>query len=295
MIRAAVALATALLALASVAPPTAAAPVCPGVTSMKEMNIIVPAYFYPDATGANATRWDRVLADAAIAKRKGFRLAVIIDPPVNGDFTSVEQPYATIVDRLAAADVLVLGYVHTLDGTRPKAAVQKNIAAYRAIYPKVRGIFVDNAKIDSAHFDYYLALRRAAIREFGGSVFMVGNAAGVPVLAPRFREVFDLTLVYENAGSALSGFVQQDAVKTASPTEIGYVVHSIDQIQAPDEQTRACRILTSLRYANPAKRNAAWWYLTTDADGAPYDSLGNGHDAFLQATCSANTFNPCGK
>lgn len=256
------------------------------------MNVIVPAYIYPSTQEPFATYWNKILADAARARQVGFRLIVVVNPS-NGVFTSADPNFTTIIDQLDAAGASVVGYVYSSYGTRSGATVRGNIAAYRTHYPKVKGIFVDEAQMDSAHYGYYAGLRTTVNQQFGGGAFMIGNAPGSQLVYSRYREAFDLTIAYENVGGALAGFVQQSMVRYASPMQIGYIVNAVDQIAASDAQVRACGILKSLRYTSTATRNAGWWYLTTDSGANAYDTLGAEHEAFMQATCWANSLKAC--
>ncbi len=276
----------------SAAAPAWAAPVCSEITTRREMNVVIPAYIYPSTQEPNASYWNKILADAVRAGKVGFRLAVVVNPS-SGDFTTEDPNYTAIIDRLDAAGALVIGYVYSSYGTRPVTTVRTNIEAYRAIYPKVKGIFIDEAQMDSSHFGYYWALRRTVNQNFGGGAFVIGNAPGSQLSHTRYRELFDLTIAYENVGGALASFVQQDIVRYASPSQIGYIVNAVDQISSTSAQTRACGILKSLRYAPTSTRNAGWWYLTTDSGANAYDTLGTEHEAFMQATCWATNLHAC--
>jgi len=272
--------------------PAAAASTCPTITTIREMNILFPAYKYPGTEPPYSTFWDRVVQDATIAKAVGFKLIVIVNPN-NGDFTAIDPNYAAVVDRLEAAGAMIVGYVYSSNGSRPIADIKANIAAYKTFYPKVDGIFIDETRTDSAHFGYYRALRRAAIQAFGGTAFVIGNAPGDRLASDRFREVFDLTVAYEDVGGNLSSFVQQPPVASASPAQIAYIVNTINQIPAADQQARACAVGKSLRYSAPSDRNAGYWFLTTDTGLNAYGGLGNAHNAFMQATCWINSLQPC--
>ena len=272
--------------------PTIAAPICPEITTRREMNVIIPAYIYPSASEPYATYWNRILQDAAIAKSVGFKLVVIVNPS-NGDFTSEVPEYTAIIDRLDAAGVKIIGYVYSYYGTRPITEIKTNIAAYKSIYPKVSGIFIDHAQIDNSHFNYYDDLHRTTLQQFGSEALVVGNAPGQQLASTRHREIFDITVAFEDIGGHLGTFTQQGMVRYASPAQIGYIVNAVNQVSATDSQARACGVLKSLRYNAVSTRNAGYWYLTTDKGDNAYDTLGSAHDAFMQATCWANSLKAC--
>ena len=288
----AAALSTLLVVASTLLSPAVAAPVCPDITSKRELNILLPAYIYPSDSAPYATMWAKILADAAIAKKAGFKLVVIVNPS-SGVFTTVDPQYTKIIDKLDAAGAMVVGYVYSNWGKRPLGEITTNIAAYRSLYPKVRGIFVDEAQMDTAHYAYYSALRRAAIQKFGSTALVVGNAPGSQLAEARYREAFDVTVAYEDVGGHLAGFVQQPMVQYAAPRDIAYIVNAAGQISATSQLERACAVVKSVRYSVAATRNGGWWFLTTDSGANAYDTLGSEHGAFMQATCWANTLQPC--
>ena len=287
-----IALATLIAAATISAGSALAAPVCPGITEKRELNILLPAYIYPSDSAPYATMWAKILADAAIAKKSGFKLVVVVNP-ASGVFTTVDPQYTKIIDKLDAAGAMVVGYVYSNWGKRPFGEIATNIAAYRSLYPKVRGIFVDEAQMDTAHYTYYSALRRAAIQQFGGSALVVGNAPGSQLAETRHREAFDVTVAYEDVGGHLAGFVQQTMVRYAAPRDIAYIVNAAGQISATSQLERACAVAKSIRHSPASTRNAGWWFLTTDSGANAYDTLGSEHGAFMQATCWVNTLQPC--
>ena len=281
--------------------PAEAAGVCPKIDVRRELNLLLPAYIYPSESEPFASLWTRILADVAIARKVGFKVVVIVNPE-NGEFRATNADYTRIIDRLDAAGASVIGYVHSSYGHRSAAGIVADIERYGRFYPKVRGIFVDEAQLDLLHVDYHMTLRRAAIRAFGGTAFVVANSPGVQLSDPRHREIFDLTVAYEDIESHLAGFAQQRMVKDAEPNRIAYIVNAIDKTRSDaQQQAAACEIARSLRLSARDRRNAGYWFLTTDRGDVPgsitdnnaYDTLGTAHEAFLQATCWINSLRPC--
>ena len=281
--------------------PVEAAAVCPKIDVRRELNILIPAYIYPSVAEPYASLWNRILADVAIARKVGFKIVVVVNPD-NGEFHGANADYTRIIDRLDAAGASVIGYVHSGFGRRPVRGIVADIEHYGSFYPKVRGVFVDEAQLDLFHIDDYTTLRRAAIRAFGGTAFVVANAPGVQLTDPRHREIFDLTIAFEDIESHLAGFTQQRVVKDAEPNRIAYIVNAVAENRtAAQQQVAACEIARSLRASPRDRRNAGYWVLTTDrgdhpasdTDNNAYDTLGTAHDAFLQATCWINSLQPC--
>jgi len=106
---------------------------------MAGMDLLVPAYIYPEAGG----EWDR-LAEAATK----VPVMAIMNPnsgpgsPLDAYYTHTVADYNTAIDKLHVSGGKAIGYVASNYGLRSLDAVKADINAYRDRF-RVDGIFVD--------------------------------------------------------------------------------------------------------------------------------------------------------
>src|SRR6185437_2946742 len=72
----------------------------------------------------------------------------------NGVGSAPLAHFKTLVDRAQAAGITVLGYSSTLNGQRPAAEVEAEVAKYKAWYG-VNGIFLDLTRGTASELSYY--------------------------------------------------------------------------------------------------------------------------------------------
>jgi hypothetical protein len=105
----------------------------------QKMGLLIPLYIYPANVHTNAD-YNRVME----LKRQYSEVPFwVIVNPASGPGTEVDANYAKAIDRLVGAGCVVLGYVPTSYGKIPAKDVQRDLEAWRRMYPRVHGIFYD--------------------------------------------------------------------------------------------------------------------------------------------------------
>ncbi|MDA4118595.1 MAG: spherulation-specific family 4 protein [Thaumarchaeota archaeon] len=125
--------------------------------------VMVPLYSYPGSD------WN-VVIKAKLAHPTVPMVAII--NPYNGPGSSYDPNYASGVDNLRAAGVVVLGYDRTSYGARSTADGIADINAYKSWYA-VNGIFFDEMANVPGYEGYYSSLNSYA--KSVGFAFTVGN------------------------------------------------------------------------------------------------------------------------
>jgi hypothetical protein len=222
----------------------------------------VPAYVYPGQPPLAALR--------AVSPAPG----VVILNPANGD-GPFDAQWQAVADRLRARGIMVLGYVHTDEGSRPfadaTASIDNYLAASSAGRPHVSGIFLDELPSSCSFVPYYASLRQY-IRHADPAAFVAANP-GAPVsscyLRPR-GQVAQAFVTYEHdAATYLSGYrgnvVWPDGRITGGWTfpaaQFWHLVYAASSSQMP-------RIV-----ALAAARHAACAYVTNGDLPNPWNSV----------------------
>lgn len=105
----------------------------------QKMGLLIPLYIYPANIHTNAD-YNRVME----LKRQYSEVPFwVIVNPASGPGTEVDANYTKAIDRLVGAGCVVLGYVPTSYGKIPANDVQRDLDAWRRMYPRVHGIFYD--------------------------------------------------------------------------------------------------------------------------------------------------------
>jgi hypothetical protein len=163
------------------APAPAPAPATPAGT-------IIPLYSYPHP-GA----WDKVIA----AKKAYPQVPIMaVVNPNTGPGAAANSSYMTEIAKLINAGIKVIGYVPTQYATRTPAEVQADIKQWRALYPNVTGIFLDEMHNQAGYESYYKNLTTYARGK--GFDMIMGNPGADS--APSYVGTVDLMFIYENAG-----------------------------------------------------------------------------------------------
>lgn len=174
------------LAVNGATTPSTPAP-APAPTSTP-VGTIIPLYVYP-RPGA----WDAVIA-AKKAYPKVPIMAVV--NPNTGPGTAANSAYMTEIAKLVSAGIKVIGYVPTWYATRPAADVNADIKQWRALYPNVTGIFLDEMHNKVGGESYYK--NATAYAKSKGFDMTMGNPGADA--APSYIGTVDLMFIYENVG-----------------------------------------------------------------------------------------------
>lgn len=128
-------------------------------TSSEPIKLLVPLYIYPGST------WTQV----ANAAKAGVQTIAIINPNSGPISSGPDSSYTSYMAQLAAAGVVMVGYVHTSYGARSISDVSADIATYANLYPGLSGIFIDEAAASSAELSYYTQVYNAITSHSGYS------------------------------------------------------------------------------------------------------------------------------
>jgi len=219
-------------------PPPATPPSTAGAT-------LVPLYTPPGDPS-----WTTIVA--AKQAHPTVRVLAVVNP-ANGPGQGLDAAYSAGISRLAGAGVEVLGYVATGYTARSEAAVDADIANWKAWYPQIHGIFFDeqsNRAGDEAHYQHLVQFAHDK-----GLPFTVGNPG--QDTSESFVGVFDMMLIYENKGlpavTALEGWHTKYA-----PSNFGVIPYG-----------------TSLdaNYVRMARQHVGYVYLNNDTLPNPWDTL----------------------
>jgi len=154
---------------------------------------IIPLYEWPTDIAGNVTPpWNA----AATAHRDWPTVAVI--PVVNnqnGPGPAPDPSWTKGIDVLVGGGCKVAGYVYTQYGQRPLAAVEADISNWRAWYPQVTALFVDQMSNTAGNESYYSAV--TAFAKSRGFDFVIGNP-GASTVASYIGTV-DTMVVSESA------------------------------------------------------------------------------------------------
>lgn len=107
--------------------------------SQQRSGIIVPMYVYPANIHRNA-EYNRLIE---IKRRYEIVPIWVIVNPASGPGKEVDANYTKAIDRLKGAGCVVLGYVSTRYGERPKSDVERDVDRWETMYPATQGIFFD--------------------------------------------------------------------------------------------------------------------------------------------------------
>lgn len=239
--------------------------------------IAVPAY-WAAGTPAGATAFDRLVAAAPALG------AVVVNGPASGPAEPFDPALATVIGRLRAGGVEVLGYVDTgyLGGTgavttrhhpgstesgdwRIQAGVDARtwLDGYRRY--GLSGVFLDRTPAGRGADDTYLRAYRDlvdAVRR-GGPATVVINP-GVPP-DERYTEVADVIVVVEDSYAAYRHWRPPSWIGRHPPSRFWHLVHGA---------ATARRMRTAVELAR--RRNAGHLYVTdavVDESGGPWNTL----------------------
>lgn len=198
----------------------ASAPVAAGLVGATGVNgTIIPLY-----TDPSDASWTTV----ALAKQAHPTVPVIaIVNPNNGPGGALDASYSVGINKLTAAGVKVIGYVHTLYGARASSELQAEMDQWHAWYPGVTGIFFDEMANAPGHESYYSAL--TAYAKGHGADFTVGNPG--TDTAQSYIGTEDVLLIYESAGvpgmTAMTGWHSSFA-----RTNFGVIPYRVSSLDA---------------------------------------------------------------
>jgi len=153
---------------------------------------IIPLYSWPtDASGDVTPAW------RAVARAHQDFPAVAVIPIVNnqnGPGPARDPSWTRGIDLLVAGGCKVAAYVYTEYGQRPLAAVEDDIARWRAWYPSVTALFLDQMSNTAGQEAWYSAV--SAYARAQGFDFVIGNP-GASTL-PSYVGTVDTLIIHES-------------------------------------------------------------------------------------------------
>jgi len=227
------------------------------VASAERTGCLVPLYAYPtDPSFAQLI--------AHKARHPELPILAVVNPGTTGAGPRRDAVFAEAIRALSRAGIEVAGYVSLGYGAREAADSEREVDHYRAWYPEVHSIFFDELSTDEAEHDLHVALTEYAHAQ--GMARTLGNPGTEP--SPRSAEVFDVLVVYENAGvPALASLPHiGGSGRAAQGALLAYDVASLDA-----------------SYVRDAARQVAYLYVTDDQLDNPYDRLPAYFEALLDA------------
>ncbi len=216
---------------------------------------LVPLYTYPSDAA-----WNRLAA--AARAHPSVRVVAVINPN-SGPTATADPAYTSGIAALQSAGITVVAYVPTGYGARAESAVDADADLYRSEYPTLDGIFFDEAAIyETGHESLYAAeAAHARARGFG---FLVANPGTAPL--PAYVSLFDVSLVYESAGTPTRASLDRFAPTRTHCGIIPYAVATLDPA-----------------YVASVRPDVQWVYVTDDDLPNPWDSLPPYFEALMTA------------
>jgi hypothetical protein len=153
------------------------------------LTAIVPAYFYPTATGSD---WDKI----GVGLDAGAKIVTIMNPE-NGPGFVYDPNYGAAVNKLRGKGGKVIGYVPTTFGVRPLSEVKNDIDLYVSRYG-IDGIFLDETFNDGTITTllYYQELY-FYIKNLNSNYLVVGNVGTDATSLYLWWPVLDVLITYE--------------------------------------------------------------------------------------------------
>lgn len=179
-------------------------------TSSEPLKILVPLYSYPGSD------WDNV-ASAASA---GAQIIAIINPSSGPIASGPDSTWTTYMNKLTAAGVEMVGYVHTSYGARASSDVTGDVDVYASKYPGLKGIFLDEVSADASEISYYQTVYShiSGISGYSNTILNPGTQPDEGYLA-----VSTSIVIFESPASSLSSnFASWVTCASSSSAKSGY-------------------------------------------------------------------------
>lgn len=239
------------------------------------LELLVPAYFYPEAKGL--TYWNTLAAAASKAP-----ITAIVNPD-SGPGTSVDPNYVAVVDHARAAGVKVIGYVHTSYGTRPLNDVVTDINRYLGFYA-IDGIFIDEMADDgsAASVNYYLAIYQYIKGLNPGFRVIMNPGTTAPELYVSLP-LADALVTFESGPRPYRRLQTPAWVHNYANDRFGHLVHDVGTLD------------TAIGFVTLAQqRNAGLIYVTNDKGASnPWNSLPAYWSGLVSEVCRRNGASNC--
>lgn len=223
-------------------------------TTAVAVNVLVPAYFYPE--GAGIGYWNALGAAASKVP-----LVAIMNPD-NGPGTAVDSSYTNVLGSFLTAGGRAIGYVYTGYGTRSLAVVKVDVDKWRTFYPGIEGIFVDEMAndISTSNLTYYGNLY-AYIRSNQPNALVVGNPGTQTLEAYLTQPAADVLVTFEH-DTGYPSYVPDAWTTNHGASNFCHLTYAV---------TNAATMTNYLQLA--VVRNIGWVFVQSDVLPNPWDTL----------------------
>lgn len=241
--------------------------------AQQRCGVLVPMYVYPADIHTNAA-YNRLIA----IKREFESVPIwVIVNPASGPGSQIDQNYVKAIDRLIGAGCVVLGYVSTSYGSRDADAVERDIDAWREMYPRVQGIFFDEMIYeDTAEGATYQTGLNAFARDSGYWPTVANPGADTP---ERYFEVDAADVIVTHEGDAWPSEARLHGDYFGGYADYPPFSRALLLYSQAEFDADALRM---------ARRYVRWVYITEDEYRAGDPTAGNPWDtlsAHLEAIC----------
>jgi hypothetical protein len=247
---------------ATKAPTSKAATSAPSTGCSSPIKLMVPLYTYPGAT------WDTVAAGAKTVK------TVAIINPNSGPGNGPDSSYNTYMNKLNAAGVDMIGYVHTSYGARSIADVKADIDVYASQFPLLKGIFLDEAGATASVLSYYQQLYNY-IMGMPGWKYDVINPGAVP------------TSGYSSAATQIVSFEDVSSKFSASANPSGASCSNKDLYAVITYGASSSGMQSAIATAR-SKGYYGWVYVTDGSGASTYNTLASYYPSMVSYIASTN-------
>jgi hypothetical protein len=227
-----------------------------------QMQLWVPAYFYP--SGAGLADWDRLIAAARSVP------IVVTFNPASGPGDRVDPRQARIVQRARKAGIRVIAYVGTNYARKPLPRVKEEIATYLRFYPEIQGVHVDEQASDAAELPYYRELYKY-VNQRAPNALILNNPGTRCASEYVSQRVCDKVCLFEHH-QGFEEFRPPAWASRFSPDRFCVVVYQVDTerrikqyIHDAARMGMGCVYITDDGGANPYDRLPSYWETEVEA------------------------------
>lgn len=186
-----------------------------GTANATDVELLVPAYFYP---GTHTAEWTQ-LTDTAARQP----LSVIINPD-NGAGSAIDASHSAAINALRAAGGKVYAYVGTDWAARSFSGLTQEIDRYLDWYA-LDGFFVDEVSEYAADLGYFTQLADY-VRDANPSLGLIGNP-GTPTDI-GYLNIFDTLVIFEEFAHNFDQFVAPAYQQQYDASRFGILLHGAD-------------------------------------------------------------------
>ena len=250
--------------------------------TVRPMQVLVPAYFYPLPGSA----WDQLALSARAMPAVG--IPAIVNPG-NGPGRRVDAQYARAIAAFTQAGGKVIGYVSTRygKGTPSLAKIRTHIDNYLAFYGRenISGFFIDEMSDKTARLAFYREVYDY-IKSLDAGLLVVGNPGTLP--AAGYAEVADTLVTFEGQASAYARFNPQPGYEWVYGHDRG------KQAMLVHDAVGCTAMQASLSTASQERNHTGWVYVTdlhydyANNIGDPWANLPTYWDKMLGSVAAIN-------